>query len=163
MGSRKQLYDKTTVNRKLEVGDKVMCRIPGMIKKLGESWHGPYDVVARKSRVDYVVNLGKGKGRIKVLHINNLKRFYPREEAVLRLALVAEDWAEDEGVGTKLCGKYEGFEEEEVVSRLREEFPEVFSDLPGRTTACKMRIDTGEAVPRGSLTRIEYPISSKKE
>ena len=149
-GCRKQLYDKTTVNRKLEVGDKVMCRIPGMIKKLGESWHGPYDVVARKSRVDYVVNLGKGKGRIKVLHINNLKRFYPREEAVLRLALVAEDWAEDEGVGTKLCGKYEGFEEEEVVSRLREEFPEVFSDLPGRTTACKMRIETGEAVPRVS-------------
>ena len=149
-GSRKKLYDKTTVNRTLEVGDQVMCRIPGMIGKLKESWHGPYDVVARKSRVDYVVNLGKGKGRIKVLHVNNLKKFHPRTEEVLRLALVAEDWEEDECVGTKLCGKFEGFDEEEVVQRLREEFPEVFSDLPGRTTACKLKIETGEAAPRRS-------------
>ena len=149
-GSRKEQYDKTTVNRTLEVGDQVLCRIPGMSKKLKESWHGPYVIEARKSRVDYLVNLGKGKGRIKVLHINNLKRFYPRTEAVLRLALVAEDWAEDEAVGTKLHGNYEGFQEEEVVRRLKEEFPEVFSDLPGRTTACRLKIDTGSEVPRGS-------------
>ena len=149
-GSRKLQYDKTTVNRTLEPGDKVMCRIPGMSKKLKESWHGPYVVEARKSRVDYLVNLGKGKGRIKVLHINNLKRFFPREEAVLRLALVAEDWAEDEAVGTKLYGHYDGFNEEEVVGRLKEEYPEVFSDLPGRTTACQLKIETGEAAPKGS-------------
>ena len=149
-GSRKEQYDKSTVNRTLEVGDQVLCRIPGMSKKLKESWHGPYDVEARKSRVDYLVKLGKGKGRTKVLHINNLKRFYPRTEDVLRLALVAEDWAEDEAVGTKLYGHYDGFEEEEVVRMLREEYPEVFSDLPGRTTACRLKIDTGSEAPRGS-------------
>ena len=149
-GMRKSQYDKSTVNRTLEVGDKVLCRIPGLSKKLKESWHGPYDVVARKSRVDYLVNLGKGKGRVKVLHVNNLKKFYPRVEEVLRLALVAEDWADDEEVGTRLLGKYEGFNEEEVVQGLREEFPEVFSDLPGRTNACKLTIDTGEAAPRRS-------------
>ena len=103
-GDRKRLYDKSAVVRELEVGDQVMCRIPGMIGKLKESWHGPYEVLAKKSRVDYVVNVGKGKGRIKVLHINNLKKFYPRPEEVLRLALVAEDWAEDESVGTRLSG-----------------------------------------------------------
>ena len=149
-GSRKLQYDKSTINRTLEPGDKVMCRIPGMSKKLKESWHGPYVVEARKSRVDYLVNLGKGKGRIKVLHINNLKKFFPREEAVLRLALVAEDWSEDEAVGTELHGHYEGFDEAEVVCRLKEEYPEVFSDLPGRTTACQLKIETGEAAPRGS-------------
>ena len=149
-GDRKKLYDKSTVNRTLEVGDQVMCRIPGMIGKLKESWHGPYDVLAKKSRVDYVVNVGKGKGRIKVLHVNNLKKFYPRPEEVLRLALVAEDWEDDECVGTKLSGRFEGFQEEEVVQRLREEFPEVFSDLPGKTNACKLRIDTGTAAPRNS-------------
>ena len=149
-GMRKSHYDKTTVNRTLEVGDKVLCRIPGLIGKLKESWHGPYEVVARKSRVDYLVNMGKGKGRVKVLHVNNLKRFYPRVEDVLRLALVAEDWSDDEEVGTKLLGRYEGFNEEEVVQGLREEFPEVFSDLPGRTNCCKLTIDTGEAAPRRS-------------
>ena len=149
-GSRKALYDKSTVNRTLEVGDQVMCRIPGLIGKLEESWHGPYKVVAKKSRVDYLVDLGKCKGRVKVLHVNNLKRYYPRVEEVLRLALVAKDWSEDEAVGTTLKGSYEGFNEEAVVSQLKEEYPEVFSDLPGKTTAFQMRIDTGEAAPRRS-------------
>ena len=149
-GCRKHQYDKTTVNRTLEVGDQVLCRIPGLIGKLKESWHGPYSVVARKSRVDYAVNFGKGKGRVKVLHINNLKRFYPRGENVFRLALVAEDWEEDECIGTELRGKCEDFKEEEVVQGLRAEFPEVFTDLPGRTSACKLRIETGEATPRAS-------------
>ena len=147
---RKTLYDKSTVNRTLDEGDLVMCRIPGLIGKLEESWHGPYKVVSKKSRVDYLVDLGKGKGRLKVLHINNLKRYYPRVEEVLRLALVAEDWSEDEEVGTKLIGKFEGFNEQEVVEQLRGEFPEVFSDLPGRTTECKLNINTGDAAPRRS-------------
>ena len=42
---------------------------------------------------------------MKVLHINNLKQYFPRVEEVLRLALVAEDWSDDEGVGTKSAGK----------------------------------------------------------
>ena len=147
---RKVLYDKSTVERTLEPGDQVMCRIPGLIGKLEESWHGPYKVVAKKGRVDYLVDMGKGKGRVKVLHINNLKKYHPRVEEVLRLALVAEDWSEDEEVGTRLQGKFEGFEEEAVVCQLKEEYPEVFSDLPGRTSACQLKIDTGEAAPRRS-------------
>ena len=149
-GDRKAWYDKSTVNRTLSVGDQVMCRIPGMIGKLRESWHGPYDIVARKSRVDYVVKLGEGKGRVKVLHINNLKKYFPRPEKVLRLALVAEDWADDESVGTKLSGDFEGFKEEEVIPGLKEEFPEVFSDLPGRATVGQFEINTGEAAPMRS-------------
>ena len=149
-GERKVLYDKSTTERTLEPGDQVMCRIPGLVGKLEESWHGPYKVVAKKGRVDYLVDMGKGKGRVKVLHINNLKKYYPRTEEVLRLALVAEDWSDDEEVGTKLQGKFEGFEEEAVVCQLKEEYPEVFSDLPGKTSACQLKIDTGEAAPRRS-------------
>ena len=149
-GSRKAQYDKTTVNRTLDVGDQVLCRVPGMTKKLKEAWHGPYVVEARKSRVDYLVKLGKGKGRTKVLHINNLKRFFPRTEDVLRLALVAEDWSEDEVVGTRMSGSCPDFDVEEVVRGLKGEFPEVFNDKPGRTDACSLVIETGSAAPRGS-------------
>ena len=147
-GKRKGYYDRGTVDRQLEKGDQVLCRIPGMIGKLKESWHGPYPVEARKSRVDYQVKVGKG--RAKVLHVNNLKKYYPREEAVLRLALVAEDWSEDEVVGTRMFGSCPEFNEEEIVKGLRGEFPEVFSDLPGKTDACRLVIDTGAAAPRGS-------------
>ena len=145
---RKCQYDKGTVDRTLEVGDLVLCRIPGMSGKLMEAWHGPYPVEARKSRVDYQVKVGKG--RCKVLHINNLKRYHQRVEEVLRLALVAEEWQDDEVIGTKLYGSCSDFDEEEVVGRLKEEYPEVFSDLPGRTDACQLRIDTGSEAPRGS-------------
>ena len=145
---RKASFDKGTVDRQLEVGDKVLCRIPGMIDKLEESWHGPYEVIEKTSRVDYKVKVGKGKA--KVLHVNNLKKYFERMEDVLRLALVAEDWSEDEVVSTKLYGSCPDFDAEEVVRGLRAEFPEVFSDLPGRADACSLRIDTGPAAPRGS-------------
>ena len=147
-GKRKSQFDKGTVDRQLEVGDKVLCRIPGIIGKLKEAWHGPYVVEAKMGRVNYKVKVGKG--RAKTLHINNLKRFYERNESVLRLALVAEDWSEDEVVGTKMFGSCRDFDEVEVVRMLKGEFPEVFSDLPGRTDACKLEIDTGSAAPRGS-------------
>ena len=144
---RKQLFDKGTVNRTLKEGDLVLCRVPGMSKKLKESWHGPYEVVKSLNRVDYKVQLGKG--RSKVLHINNLKRFHPRGEEVLRLAVVAEDWEKDEVIGTKLSGVCAEFDRE-VIEEIKEEFPEVFSDLPGRTKVVKLRIKTGEAEPVAS-------------
>ena len=132
------------MNRTLKEGEQVLCRIPGMSKKLTESWHGPYEVVEKKSRVDYKVNVGRG--RSKVLHINNLKRYHPRGEEVLRLAIVAEDWEEDEAVVSGRCLDFEDGE----VERLKRDYPEVFSDLPGRTNVCRLRIATGKEAPRVS-------------
>ena len=145
---RKVAYDRSTVDRKLEKGDKVLCRIPGIIEKLKEAWHGPYLVLEKVGPVNYKVKVGRG--RAKLLHINNLKKFWEREETVLRLALVAEDWSEDEEVGTKLKGKCKDFDEVKVVEMLRGEFPEVFSDLPGKTNACSLKIETGTEAPRRS-------------
>ena len=144
---RKKLFDKGTVARTLEAGEQVLCRVPGMSGKLAESWHGPYEVEERKSRVDYKVKVGRG--RSKVLHINDLKRYHPRGEEVLRLAIVAEHWEEDEAVGTKLFGKCGEFDEEDVEG-LKREYPDVFSDLPGRTQVCRLRIATGTEAPRVS-------------
>ena len=84
-----------------------------------------------------------------MLHINNLKRYHPRGEEVLRMAVVAEDWTEDEDVGTRMSGKCEEIEEGEV-ERMKEEYPEVFSDLPGKTKVATLKIRTGEAEPVAS-------------
>ena len=124
---RKIGFDQKTVNRELEKGDRVLCRIPGMAHKLAESWHGPYEVVDKLNRVDYKVEVGKK--RYKVLHINNLKRYWEREAEVMRLVVVAEDFEEDEAIGTKVRGRCPEFKEE-CVSRLKGEFPEVFDDRP---------------------------------
>ena len=144
---RKVGFDRKTVNRQLEEGDQVLCRVPGMSHKLEESWHGPYTVLEKVSRVDYRINLGRG--RKKVLHINNLKKFYVREEEVMRLAVVAEDCDDDQDIGTKMGGECVDFDLEQL-GEMKEEFPEVFSDLPGKTSVCLLVINT----------RGEQPISS---
>ena len=50
---RKEYYDRKSVERVLKEGDLVLCRVPGMIPKLQESWHGPYTILAKLSSVDY--------------------------------------------------------------------------------------------------------------
>ena len=145
--NRKKEYDKHAVERTLSEGDLVLCRVPGMTKKLREAWHGPYPVMKALNRVDYRVKLGKG--RSKVLHINNLKRYYPRGEEVLRLTVIAEDVEEEDGIGTRLHERDPELEDE-VVEQLKLEFPNVFSDLPGSTKVAKLEIKTGEAEPRAS-------------
>ena len=146
-GKRKDAFDKKAVDRSLEVDDLVLCRVPGMVHKLQEAWHGPYPVLEKTSKVDYRVNVGKG--RSKVLHINNLKKYYEREEAVMRLAVVAEDWEDDSDVGTRLEGVCEEFEIEQLED-MQKEYPRVFSDLPGKTGVCKLCISTAEARPIAS-------------
>ena len=146
-GKRKLGFDRKTVDRKLEEGDLVLCRVSGMSHKLEEAWHGPYTVVEKLNRVDYRIDLGKG--RQKVLHINNMKQFQVREEEVMRLAVIAEDFEEDIDVGTKVRGKCEDFDPKQL-EELKTEFPEVFSDLPGKTDVCQLVIKTKEAPPISS-------------
>ena len=141
---RKEGFDKKAVCREFEVGDLVLCRIPGMIPKLRESWHGPYPIVGKLNRVDYKVELGRG--RCRVLHINNLKRYWVREADVMRLVVVAEDFEEDEAIGTKVRGRCAEFKEE-WIDKLKEEFPDVFDSRPGRTGVCQLAIRTGESAP----------------
>ena len=147
-GKRKSGFDKKSVDRRLEEGDLVLCRVPGMSHKLQEAWHGPYPVIDKLNRVDYRVDLGKG--RRKVLHINNMKKFQMREEGVMRLAVVAEDFEEDEDVGSRMSGRCKDFDLGQL-EKLKEEFPEVFSDLPGKTNVCQLEIKTKEALPISSM------------
>ena len=142
--TRKKMFDRKTVERVFEVGDRVLCRIPGMTHKLQESWHGPYPVVEVLSRVDYKVEFRKGNR--KALHVNNMKLFHGREEDVMRLSVIAEDMSEDVDVGIVMSGVCKDFEMTSVV-QLKSDFPEVFSNLPGKTDLCKLRIETGDSAP----------------
>ena len=90
----------------------VLCRVPGMIPKLKEAWHGPYKIKEKLNRVNFRVEVGRG--RQKVLHINNMKKFVEREASVCRLAVVAEDVEENMVVGLKMSGRCEDFDEKQV-------------------------------------------------
>ena len=144
---RKKYFDRGKLDRVLEVGDLVLCRVPGMAHKLAEAWHGPYKVVEKMNKVDFKVEVGCG--RTKVLHINNIKKFQVREEEVMRLSVMAEDCTDDEDIGIKLRGTCADFDAS-VVLRLQEEYQEMFSNLPGKTNVCSLAINTGDSPPIAS-------------
>ena len=144
---RKDEFDKKAVCRELELGDLVLIRKPGLTAKLEESWQGPFPVVEKLNRVNYRVETSKG--RAGVLHINNLKKYFEREVEVLRLAVVAEDFGQDEAKGVKLQGQCEEFDEEKW-NKMKKEFDDVFTDVPGRTGVCQLVIETGDAQPIAS-------------
>ena len=147
-GSQRKLdFDKKARERSLELGDKVLLRIPGKIEKLEESWAGPYLVVEKLNRVDYRIEISKG--RFRVVHINNVKKFHERELSILRLTVVAEDFSEDEAVGIKVTGDCVDFDMS-TVEQLEREFPEVFSNLPGKTEVGQMVIQSTEPYPLAS-------------
>ena len=157
-GKRKIDFDKKALERVLEEGDMVLCRIPGAAAKLEESWHGPYKVVEKLNRVNYRVEVGKG--RQKVLHINNLKKYWQRKVSVCRLSVVAEDASEDMVVGLKLSGKCSDFDK--GIVKLMEEYPSVFNDEPGKTDVCELQIRTGDNYPV-VLAPYRVPDRLKKE
>ena len=49
----------------------VWVRTPGLTGKLDASWEGPYQVMKRFNKVNYLIDI-PGR-RQKVVHINNLK------------------------------------------------------------------------------------------
>ena len=144
---RKTNFDKKAVCRVLEVGDLVLIRKPGITPKLEEAWVGPFPVTAKLNSVNYRVRTSKGREGVQ--HINNLKRYHERELEILRLAVVAEDFEQDEAKGVKLQGSCADFD----IDKWKEvelEFKDVFSDTPGRTGICQLNIDTGDALPIAS-------------
>ena len=88
---RKKFYDRHSVERTFEVGNKVLCRIPGMISKLNDSWEGPFIVQAKFSAVNYKVVEDDGRKRSKVVHINNLKGFNETDNEICALTVIVEE------------------------------------------------------------------------
>ncbi len=76
--------------RKLSVGDKIWCRIPGRNGKLEDAWDGPYVVENILSEVNYRVREVGSKKRSKTVHVNSTKRYVEREEEVNSVTVIAE-------------------------------------------------------------------------
>ncbi len=133
---RKKHYNKKAVEREFKRGDSVLNRTPGINGKLEEAWQGPYEVVERVNRVNYKIALGRG--RTKVVHINMLKKFVPREAEIMRLVVVSEVEEEEKNEG-RMEEKSELYVEEDIV-RLRKEYENVFSDVPGKADVEEFQI-----------------------
>ena len=83
----KAYFDVRSQDRQFKPGDEVLVLLPNETSKLLISWNGPYKVLERRGKVDYVIDEPKGP---KMYHVNLLKRYYRREQ-VLQAAVLDEE------------------------------------------------------------------------
>jgi len=76
---QKLYYDKNCRARRFSIGDKVLLLLPTSSSKLVAEWKGPFEVVRKLNKVDYVIRMGDKE---RVFHINMLKKFNERTETV---------------------------------------------------------------------------------
>ena len=69
----KHYFDLKSQNRSLEPGDEALILLPDTHNKLLMSWKGPFKVLEKKSRVNYLLS---ENGTPKLYHINLLKKYH---------------------------------------------------------------------------------------
>ncbi len=143
-------FNRNKSDRCLEVGSKVLVRIPGLHASLQASWEGPYVVQDRVSRVTYRISKGEGHP-VKLVHLNNTKVYKDRCAWVNAVSVVAEE----QGISDDLDGskavlgseKCVGYRESDLLTVVSsaEEF---FSDVPGlcKVGKCSIKLSDGADV-----------------
>ncbi|KAK3887597.1 hypothetical protein Pcinc_008301 [Petrolisthes cinctipes] len=74
----KSYFDVRSQDRQFKPGEEVLVLLPSDSSKLLVSWNGPYKVLERHGKVDYVIDVPRGP---KLYHANLLKKYYRRAVA----------------------------------------------------------------------------------
>ncbi|XP_028847201.1 uncharacterized protein LOC114796860 [Denticeps clupeoides] len=78
-GSMKARYDQKAVSRSFQPGDRVLVLLPLMGSALQAKFSGPYVVESQLSDTDYVVRTPDRKRKMRVCHVNMLKKYVMRD------------------------------------------------------------------------------------
>jgi transposase InsO family protein len=169
---QKQMYDKQSSRRKLDVRDKVLVLLPTPGSKLEEKWQGPYLITKElNGGLNYELDTGKSVKRYRTYHINLLRKWQSKDEIA---ALVMpespssslphesnvpptydkEDWRDVE-ISQEL-----NEQQTQQVSEILEEYSDVLSGIPNTTNAAVHQIETGDAQP---IRCTPYKIPQKLE
>ena len=156
--TQKEYFDRKAKPRALTPGDEVLIMLPTDNNKLLMKWRGPYTVKEKIATNNYLIDV---RGTNKVFHINMLKQYLrPATEDVNAAvaAITFEDEETEDSKAPEQPTKPETFEdvninpdlENEKKQQLRdliEEFQDIFSSKPGKTTLGEHRIELTDDTP----------------
>ena len=54
---QKKWYDRNARDRSFQVGDQVLVLLPSTTSKLTAQWQGPYQVLSRVGKVNYLIHM----------------------------------------------------------------------------------------------------------
>ena len=78
---QKQWYDRNARERTLEEGEKVLVLLPTSSNKLLAQWQGPYTVIKKTSNVTYQIDMHNKRKRLRIFHINMLRKWHEATES----------------------------------------------------------------------------------
>lgn len=168
----KHHYDKKTRPRKFEVGEQVLVLLPLENNKFLLQWKGPYEVVARVGALDYKVQEGT---KVKIYHVNLLKRYHQRENSEcpkqLGSAVIVHEGVDEMDSVTRLpedndildlnpspketdstprdvtVSEHLSSPQKEEVQDLLHKYQDIFTENPGHTTLVEHCIETVVSEP----------------
>ena len=167
-GRMKKWYDRNTRERRFEVGDEVLVLLPVQGQPLSAKFCGPYVIERKIGVTDYLVRTPDRRKKYQLCHINMLKPYHRRESSptpatVVRTAAVVtpvEDgdvecefwdcrWMENGEAEATLRAKLSHLphNQSSQLMSLLSSCPEVFSNIPGRTSWAEHDVCVGDAAP----------------
>ncbi|KAL4001114.1 caldesmon [Sarotherodon galilaeus] len=162
---QKVWYDKHACERELKTGQKVLVLLPTGPSKLLAKWQGPYTVARKTGPVTYEVICPDRHKSKQLLHVNLLKEYHERnapEPGVKRILMVRDVQPEDSGiseVGEVEMSPFRDMPKSEdppehltedqwhQLNEVRQSFPSLYSDKPGRTDAITHNIILKDTKP----------------
>lgn len=137
--AQRRVYNRSARVRSFNPGDRVLVLVPTVESKFLAKWQGPYEIIEKVGSVNYkVYQPGKRKPE-QLYHVNLIKPWKDRETLT---AVSAPSSDSPEVRVSETLSKSQKQETKELVQRNYD----VFSELPGRTTAIKHDIVTEPGV-----------------
>ena len=94
---QKRWYDQTACDRELHPGDQVLWLLPTSMNKLLAQWQGPYQVLQKVGKVNYMVDMHDRRKRKRIIHINMLREFHmPKVFDNCRMEEVSREGQDDD-------------------------------------------------------------------
>ncbi|KAK4300206.1 hypothetical protein Pmani_027583 [Petrolisthes manimaculis] len=146
----KEHFDLKSVTREFKPGDLVLAFLPIHKRPLQSRYHGPYVVEKKINEVNYVIKTPDRRKSERLIHINLLKAYYPRDNDIvspvinLDLSNTSENNDQDHlfpSTEIKMQNselfanprsKFQHMtpQQEEDMECLLNEFPQLFGDVP---------------------------------
>lgn len=89
----KTYFDVRSQDRQFQPGDEVLLLLPSDTSKLLVAWKGPFKILERRGKVDYLIDCPKGP---RLYHANLLKRYFRRTQVSFAHVLDEVSFGEDE-------------------------------------------------------------------
>ena len=132
----------------------MLVLLPSSTNKLSAEWQGPYPIERKVGKVDYEVNMGDRRNKLRVFHVNMLRRWYAAvntsylvgcvqdQEEVGEIPVLEMDSDDIVTTGDQLPKA----QKKELLDLLVS-FSDVIRDKPGRMKEIEHTIVTNDATP----------------